>query len=313
MAELNNPRKSPWLTRAGELSGPRLVARVGVSSGDLNAKFTAVPWRRPQGCSRGHSAVTRPFLCQVAGASFVFIRSEPHVRDTSPGVDACRATHVVETSDVTQPDKLTDPELQALPAPRRPWRRATLASLGVTLLASSWLCASLVSDASYALMSGQPTEISKLSEFEPEPRHENAWVHGIGALDAPPLVYRRPLDPDRFRIAPVEGNPALWVELRQPEGTLGEHFVPPTSFVGRLVPLSDPGLRYAGLLDALAESGQQPPGRDAWLLIDGESPDSDTWVFGVMALLLAFAAFSAWGIYTLTVPARRRNMAHPAS
>lgn len=207
---------------------------------------------------------------------------------------------------MTEPSSTTDPELQALPPPRRPWRRATLVSLALTLLSSLWLGAALRSELAYALVSGQPTELSQLSSFEPAIRHENTWVHGTGALGGPPLVYRRPLDPDRFRIAPVEGNSSLWVELRQPEGTLGEHFVPPTSFVGRLVPLSEPGLRYAALLDALAESGQEPPDREAWLLIDGESPDSNTWAFGLMALLLGFAAFSAWGIYTLTVPSRAR-------
>ncbi len=197
-----------------------------------------------------------------------------------------------------------DPELQALPEPRRPWRRATLLTLAATLLSSAFLAIALFPEASYALVSGQPTELSELSKFEPEARHANTWVHGKAALGTPPSGYRRPLDPDRFRLAPVEGNPKLWIELRQPEGSLTEHFVPPSSFVGRLLPLSDPGLRYGGLAAALSRSGQKPPPPDAWLLVDGESPDSDRWAFGVIVLLLGFCAFSAWGMFRLLSPVR---------
>ncbi len=204
------------------------------------------------------------------------------------------------TSSATSPD----PELQALPEPRRPWRRATLLALALTLLSSALLAVALLPEVSYALVSGQPTEISHLSEFEPEARHANTWVRGRGVLGTPPSGYRRPLDPDRFRLAPVEGNPALWIELRQPEGSLGEHFVPPSSFVGRLLPLSDAGLRYSGLSAALSASGQEPPPAGAWLLVDGETPDSNRWAFGVLALLLGFCAFSGWGMVRLLAPAR---------
>jgi hypothetical protein len=197
-----------------------------------------------------------------------------------------------------------DPDLEALPAPRRPWRTATLVSLALTLASASVLSIALLRDASYALVSGQPTKLESLSAFQPRPEQANTWVHGKAVLGKHQSGYRRPLDPDRFRLAPVEGNDKLWVELREPEGSLGEHFVPPESFIGRLVPVADPGIRHRGLVDALTVSGQPKPAADAWLLIDGESPESDVWVFGVLAMLLSFAGFSAWGMLTLIRPAR---------
>jgi hypothetical protein len=196
----------------------------------------------------------------------------------------------------------TDPELEALPAPRRPWRRATLFAMALTFLGALTLCAQLRDQIGYALTGGQPVSIADLAHFSPQPEHQNHWVHARGTLVGAVSGYRRPLDPDRFRIAQVEGNRQIWVELREPSGSLGEHFVAPVSFVGRLVSLSDAGLRHQGLIEALESSGQPAPSRDAWLLIDGESPSSTRWVLGVTSLLLAFAAFSAWGIYTLMVP-----------
>ncbi len=200
-----------------------------------------------------------------------------------------------------------DPELQALPQPRRPWRRATLVTLLVTAICSISLCWGLLKDGSFALVGGQPTELSNLRDFEPGSARPNSWVHGTAILGDTASGYRRPLDPDRFRLAPVEGNPRLWIEMREPAGALNEHFVPPSSFVGRLVPVAASGLRHSGLVEALERSGQPAPASDAWLLIDGESPDSQRWVLGVMLLLLIFAGFCAWGMYTLLAPVRSRG------
>lgn len=204
---------------------------------------------------------------------------------------------------VTDPQGVTDPELQALPPPRRPWRRATLVTLVLTMIASFSLCGALLEDARFALTGGQPTELPPLAALQPGSEHANRWVHGTAHL-GPASGYRRPLDPDRFRIAPVEGNPRLWVELREPAGSLHEHFVPPTSFVGRLVRLDDAGLRHQGLRATLEGSRQPAPSAEAWLLIDGESPDALRWVLGVVALLLGFGGFSAWGVFVLLAPAK---------
>lgn len=191
-----------------------------------------------------------------------------------------------------------DPELAALPEPRKPWRRATLATLSITTLLSLTLCGGLMSQMSYALRGGQPTELGELADFNPAPQHENSWVHGRGMLQASAVGYRRPLESDRFRLAKVAGSD-VWVEMREPEGSLSEHFMPPSSFIGRLVPLSSPGLRHESLTAALTDSGQRGPDDAAWLLIDGESPAASRWVFGVFSLLLGFACFGAWSIFRL--------------
>lgn len=200
--------------------------------------------------------------------------------------------------------RAADPELSALPKPRRPWRLATLVSLAVLCLAALFLAVSLRSLAAYALKGGQPLEIGKLDAFAPEPENANTWVHGEGNLSSAAVGYRRPLDGDRFRLATIEGNSKLWVELREPGDTRGEYFVPPTSFVGRLIPMRAPGLRHSQLVPALEASNQIAPAEGDWLLIDGEAPHSSRWVLGLLALLLGFAGFSAWGVITLLRPAR---------
>jgi hypothetical protein len=200
---------------------------------------------------------------------------------------------------------LADPELSALPVPRRPWRRATLVCLGLSGLAALGLMVALRVHVAYALMGGQPVEVGALAQFQPEPGQANSWVHGYGALGTPALSYRRPLDPDRFRLAPLADNRRIWVETREPGDTDSAFFVPPESFVGRLTRVSDPGLRHLDLLAALEASGQPAPPRDAWLLIDGESPTSDRGMLGLAAMLMAFAGFSIFGLYRLAAPVSR--------
>lgn len=201
-----------------------------------------------------------------------------------------------------------DPELEALPAPRRPWRIPTLISLAVLTVSAGTLAVLLIPQAEYALVSGQPTEIGTLKSLKPREQQANRWVHATGTLSSAAVGYRRPMDADRFRLAPVEGNPKLWVELREPEGTRGEYFIPPSSFVGRLVPLSAAGLRHSELRSALQNSHQKVPPSDAWLLIDGAAPRTSRWSLGVIALLVTFMAFGIWGMLTLLKPARP----HPA-
>jgi hypothetical protein len=200
------------------------------------------------------------------------------------------------------PPSETDPELSALPKPRRPWRLPTLASLVLVAVASLLLTFALRSHVAYALAGGPPLELGELDRFRPTSDQANALVHGSGVLSTSAVGYRRPLDGDRFRLAQVEGNPELWVELREPAGARTEYFVPPTSFVGRLVPLSAAGLRHSDLRSALAQSGQSVPSATAWLLVDGETPSGSRWVLGLVALLTSFAVFSVWGFLTLLYP-----------
>lgn len=192
-----------------------------------------------------------------------------------------------------------DPELLGLPIPRRPWRRATLVSLSLTAAAALFLFFRLLPDARYAAMGGQPVELSALEALVPGSQLETPFVHAQGALSPEAVGYRRPLDADRFRLARLVENPRVWVELREPAGSLGEHFLPPNSFIGRLVPMSDAGLRHGWVSAALKKSGQAAPDDGDLLLIDGESPSSNRWVFALLAMLLGFAGFSAFGVKRL--------------
>jgi hypothetical protein len=82
-----------------------------------------------------------------------------------------------------------------------------------------------------------------------------------------------------------------------------KRFVPPTSFVGRLVPANRGGIRLSWLDDAIAHAGRPPVPSDAWLLIDGEAPATTRWTLGFAALLLGFAAFNLFGLRRLLRPA----------
>jgi hypothetical protein len=198
-----------------------------------------------------------------------------------------------------------DPELEALPEPRRPGRRLTLVAMTLTAVAALAMALTLRGEASYALEKGPPVELDELTQFKPRPELANRWVHGEALLGTTGAIrYGRPLDGDTFRLAPVAGNNHVWVEVRVPEGMEGPRFVPPTSFVGRLIPFSRAGLRHDGLPEAVADAGSAQVPAGSWLLIDGESPSSTRWAFGLIALFVGFAGFNLWGLYRLLRPVR---------
>ena len=198
-----------------------------------------------------------------------------------------------------------DPELEALPEPRRPWRRLTFATMAVTAAASAGLAIALLGLVAFSLESGPPRNLGSLTSVQLDGRYENRWVRGSATLSAPAIEYRRPLEPDRFRLAPVEGSGGrIWVESRIPSELDSARFVPPTSFVGRLIPFSRPGLLHVALDDAVERAGAGPVPEGAWLLADGEAPQGSRWVLGVFALLVLFVAFNVWGIVHLLRPVR---------
>lgn len=200
-----------------------------------------------------------------------------------------------------------DPELEALPEPRRPGRKLTLACLGLTAVVALLMALSVRGEAAYALRSGPPAELGNLAHFEPRPELANSWVHGEALLGSTNAIrYGRPLDADTYRLAPVAGNDKLWVQIRVPEGMEGPHFVPPTSFVGRLVPIADASIRHAALPAAVQSAGAGSVPEQAWLLIDGEAPSTTRWALGLVALFVAFFAFNVWGLYRLSRPVRDR-------
>jgi hypothetical protein len=93
------------------------------------------------------------------------------------------------------------------------------------------------------------------------------------------------------------------VELRVPAGIEPEHYVAPNSFVGRLVPLTDAGLRYGAVGDAVTEALGRSSTEGAWILMDGQAPSTSRWAVGLTALFVVFAALNAWGVVRLLRPA----------
>jgi len=191
-----------------------------------------------------------------------------------------------------------DPELLALPAPRRRERGATLLVMGVTAIASVAMAMLLAGEARYALSSGQPAELGELAKLAPGAELANRYVRGNGLLATSGAVkYGRPAEGDSFRLAPIATNPKIWVEIRVPEGFEGPRFVPPSTFAGRLVPLRQAGIRHAGLGGSTAEAGvSQAVPEDAWLLVDGDSPRASRWAVALVALLIGFAGWNLLGI-----------------
>jgi hypothetical protein len=195
------------------------------------------------------------------------------------------------------------PELAELPPPRRPWRRATLVTLASGAVASTVFAAVMLPDVCYSLRGGAPRDVGELAQFVPGPELADTWVRAEGQLSVTKAIrYRRPLERDSYRLASAERNPRVWVQIRVPEGEEDPRFVPPDSFVGRLVPVSKLGLRQRGLADAVGAAGLSPLGEDAWLLVDGESPAALRWVLGLLGLLLAFAVFNVVGLVRLLRP-----------
>lgn len=197
-----------------------------------------------------------------------------------------------------------DPDFEVLPEPRRPGRKLTLACMVLTACLSLLMVWSLRNQVAFALSSGPPTDLQNLAHAELGSARANSWVRGEALLVSNGAVrYGRPLESDTYRLARVAGNERLWVEIRVPEGMEGPHFVPPTSFVGRLVPLDSAGIHYSGLQGALADAGNAPP-EGSWLLVDGAAPSTSRWALGLVALFIGFALFNLYGIVRILRPVR---------
>lgn len=195
-----------------------------------------------------------------------------------------------------------DPELVALPAPPRRERTVSLVLMAITAVVAALMAWALRGEVAYALASSEPADLGSFTGVSPGPDLANAFVRGTALLGTTGAIrYERPLESDSFRLAPVAANPHVWVEMRVPEGNEGPRFVPPTTFVGRLVPLASAGLRHRGIAASIrALTGVEVP-KDAWLLVDGAAPASSRWAIPLAAL---FAFFAAWNVAQLVRLAR---------
>ncbi|MCC6555754.1 MAG: hypothetical protein IT372_22560 [Polyangiaceae bacterium] len=194
-------------------------------------------------------------------------------------------------------DAAEDPDLLALPAPPKRERTAAVVMMILTAVAAAWMAVALLGEARYALSPGQPLEIGDLAPLRPTDDLANRYVRATGLLGTRGAIrYGRAAESDSFRLAPVAGNPSIWVEIRVPEGFEGPRFVPPTTFAGRLVPFARSGLRHSTLTASVRDQTQEVIPDNAWLLIDGGSPRASRWAVALATLFLGFAVWNAAGV-----------------
>jgi hypothetical protein len=187
-----------------------------------------------------------------------------------------------------------DPELISLPAPPKRERTIAVVLMVVTAVAAALLALSLRGEARYAMSPGEPVDVGELATLQASPDLANRYVRAEGLLGTTGAIkYGRAAEGDSFRLAPVAGNPKIWVEIRVPEGFEGARFVPPTTFAGRLVPFKRAGVRHVGLVRSVKEQTDVVVPDDAWILVDASSPRASRWALALVAL---FAGFAAWNV-----------------
>lgn len=204
-------------------------------------------------------------------------------------------------------EEASDPELVALPAPPRRERTLAAALMIVTAFAAGTMCWALRTEVAYALARPAPTDAGDLATLDVSTMTPGTYVEAKGMLGTTGAIrYSRPLEGDSFRLQPVAGNPRVWVEIRVPEGMEGPRFVPPTTFAGRLAPMSDAGLRHAGLARSVLRETNTAVPAGAWVLIDGASPRASRWAIALFGLFAFFALWNAANVVRILRPIRER-------
>jgi hypothetical protein len=197
-----------------------------------------------------------------------------------------------------------DPELLQLPRPPRVERLVSLALMVATAVLAAVMVVGLAGDVRYALASAEPEEVGDLGRWAPEAGMSNRFVRATGRLgSAGAIRYDRPLERDAFRLAPVEGNDKVWVEMRV-TGAEPSRFVPPTTFVGRAMPLEGAAFRYRGLAASVQEATGAVVPAQAWVLVDGATPTASRWTVALAALFVLFAGYNLVTIARIVRPVR---------
>src|SRR6476659_2197654 len=92
------------------------------------------------------------------------LHSEPRERLRCPTFPMTSTPSEPPSAPRSEPGKKApDRELAELPAPRRPWRRATLVPLGVGALLSTALAFAVLPDVAYAFRTGDPRDLGDLT------------------------------------------------------------------------------------------------------------------------------------------------------
>jgi hypothetical protein len=190
-----------------------------------------------------------------------------------------------------------DPELLSLPRPRRRERTVSLVLLGATAILTLAMAINMLGEVRYAFNADVPQDVGDLGRLTPTDALRNRFVRGTGWLGSTGTMrYDRPLERDSFRLAPIAGNDRIWVEMRVPPESDAVRVVPPTAFVGRLLPIDSGGFAYRGLRQSVREVTGAAMPKEAWLLVDGATPAASRWAAPLVAL---FAAFAIWNLASI--------------
>lgn len=184
---------------------------------------------------------------------------------------------------------------KSLPPPPNSRRWATL--IGLLIIAiSAWLVAfALYPAASFSLAKGEAHDLGPLASADL--KSAGRWVQGSGKISEKALGFERHGERGSFRLTKLRGREDLWLLLRVPEGLEKgvdgkELYIPPSHFVGRLLPMAHAGLTYAPILALIQGEGDSADG--TYLLVDGEMPKShrDTLLAALVLALVGLACFS---------------------
>jgi hypothetical protein len=188
-------------------------------------------------------------------------------------------------------------DLVTLPAPDRRVRTITLVAMAACALAAGLLAWSLLPEARFVLREPDLVDVGRLADAELRAGEEGSFARaGVAVQDAQTVSFRRTLDPGSWRVA--RDGEGRWVAYLVPDEVAGPRFVPPALVAGRLVRVSEAGVRFRGLEAALERvSGKDEA--ESWLLVDGEDPNDMSWVLGLEALLAAFVIFNLAGMARL--------------
>jgi hypothetical protein len=192
-----------------------------------------------------------------------------------------------------------DPELLALPGPPRRERTLTVVVLAFAAALSLAMAFALRGDVAYALADKTPAGVGELRTASRETltANENHLVRADGMLGAAGGIrYERPFVEDTFRTLPVAGRDDVWVDVRVPAGLESGRWEPPRSFTGRLVRFGGAGPRHRGLAGAIQRTTGNALPAVAWLIVDGEDPESARWTLLLAAMFLGFAVWNAAAI-----------------
>jgi len=197
-----------------------------------------------------------------------------------------------------EPKDELDPELLALPDPPRRERTLTVVVLALAATLSLAMVVGLRRDVAYALATGTPAALDlREATAATLASNENHLVHTelmLGAAGG--IRYERPFVDDSFRTLPVALREDVWVDVRVPAGQENGRWEPPRTFTGRLVRFDAAGPRHRGLASAIAQTTGRSVPAGAWLLVDGEDPESARWTILLAAMFLGFAAWNAAAI-----------------